>query len=54
MSIFEAPELWYQVMTNFLLFYKFDNEMGKQNAEFNENVLSTFVVMVSSENYHSL
>ena len=41
-------------MTNFLLFYNFDNETGKQNAEFNENVLSSFVVMISCENYHSL
>ena len=37
--IFEAPELWYQMMTSFLSFYNFYNEMGKQNEEFKENLM---------------
>ena len=37
--IFEAPELWYQVVTSFSSLYNFYNEMRKQNAEFNENLL---------------
>ena len=39
MYIFEVPELWYQVVSSFLLFYYFYYEMEKQNAEFKENLL---------------
>ena len=31
--ILDAPELWYKAVTSFLLFYNFNNVMGKQNAE---------------------